>query len=112
MTLRVLQLEKGREVFTLNRVPTNGTLDVAFQFTDASPHRVAVAATANGRLTETAQRIEVESATPPLGVRVRPVLLFLLVILAGLAAGRFSKRRRLPLPWAAGRVKIKPKEAS
>ncbi len=114
VTLRVLQLEKGREIFTLNRVPTDGALDLRFQFTDASPHRVVVAATPRGRqqMTEVAQTVAVESATAPLGIRVRPVLLFLLVVLAGLAAGRFSKRRRLPLPWAARRVKINPKEAS
>ena len=114
VTLRVVQLEKGKEIFTLNRVPTDGTLDLAFQFTDASPHRVLARATAPGRLraTEVARTVEVESATPSLVIRVWPVLLFIFVVLAGLAAGRFSKRRRLPLPWAAKRVKIHPKEAS
>ena len=114
VTLRVVQLEKGKEIFTLKRVPTDGTLDLAFQFTDASPHRVLARATAPGRLraTEVARTVEVESATPSLVIRVRPVLLFVFVVLAGLAAGRFSKRRRLPLPWTAKRVKIHPKEAS
>ncbi len=114
VTLSVVALEKGREIFTLNRVPTGGTLDLALQFIDASPHRVVVAATAQGRRqeTEVAQTVQVESATPPLGIRFRPVLVFLLVILAGLAAGRISKRHPLPLPWAARRVKINPKEAS
>ena len=114
VTVRVLQLEKGREIFRLHRAPTDGTLDLAFQFTDASPHRVVVAAAAQGRQTtaEVAQTVEVEPATPPLGIRVRPVLVFSLVILAGLVAGRISKKRRLPLPWTAGRVKINPKEAS
>ena len=112
VTLSVLQLEKRREIFTLNRVPTDGALDIALQFTDASPHRVAVTATAPGRRTEVAQTAEVESATPPLGIRARPVLLFFLVVLAGLAAGRFSKRRALSLPWTARRVKFNAKEAS
>ena len=114
VTLRVVQLEKGKEIFTLNRVPTDGTLDLAFQFTDASPHRVLARATAPGRLraTEVARTVEVESATPSLVIRVWPVLLFIFVVLAGLAAGRFSKRRHLPLPWTAKRVKIHPKEAS
>ncbi len=95
-------------------MPTDGALDLRFQFTDASPHRVVVAATANDmqQETEVAQTVEVASATPPLGIRVRPVLVFLLVVLAGLAAGRLSKRRGLPLPWTARRVKINPKEAS
>lgn len=114
VTLRVLQLEKGKEIFTLNRVPTDGALDLALQFTDASPHRVVVAATAQGRQreAEVARTVEVESATPPLGIRAWPVLLFLLVVLAGLAAGRFSKKHPLPIPWASGRLKINPKEAS
>ena len=114
VTLRVVQLEKGKEIFTLNRVPTDGTLDLAFQFTDASPHRVLATATAQGRprATEVARTVEVEPVTPSLGIRVWPVLLFIFVVLAGLAAGRFSKRRRLPLPWTAKRVKIHPKEAS
>ena len=93
-------------------MPTDGSLDIAFQFTDASPHRVAVVATAAGRQTEVAQTVEVESPTPPLGIRAWPVLLFLLVVLAGLAAGRVSKRRQLRLRWMSQRVKMNPKEAS
>ena len=112
VTLRVLQLEKGREIFTLNRVPTDGTLDVGFQFTDASSHRVAVTARGRRHETEVARNVEVQSPTPPFGIRAWPVLLFSLVVLAGLAAGRISKMRRLPLPWAPGRAKINPKEAS
>ena len=110
ITLRVLQLEKGKEIFTLNRVPTDGALDLALQFTDASPHRVVVAAAVRGRQqeAEVTRTVEVESPTPPLGIRVWPVLIFSLVVLAGLAAGRISKRHRLPLPWAPGRVKINP----
>ena len=114
VTLRVVQLEKGREIFRLNRVPTRGALDLVFHFIDASPHRVsAVATTQGGRQgTEIAQTVAVDSATPSFGVRVRPVVLFMLAVLAGLAAGRISKRRRLPLPWTAKRVKMNPKEAS
>lgn len=99
VTLRVLQLEKGKEIFTLRRVPTDGVLDLALQFTDASPHRVVAAAAVRGRQqTEVTRTVEVESPTPPFGIRAWPVLLFSLVVLAGLAAGRFSKRHRLPLP--------------
>lgn len=112
VTVKVLQIEKGREIFTLDRVPTDGTLDIAFQFTDASSHRVAVTARGREHETEVARTVEVESPTPPLGIRAWPVLVFSLVVLAGLAAGRASKKRRLPLPWTAGRVKINPKEAS
>ena len=114
LTLRVVQLEKGKEVFALHRVPTDGTLDVAFQFTDASPHRVVAMATTQDRqgATEVARTVEVESATPPLGIRVWPVMLFLLVVLAGLAAGRFSKKRPVRLPWIGKQVKMDPKEAS
>ena len=114
VTLRVVQLEKGREIFRLNRVPTRGTLDLAFHFIDASPHRVSAVATTQGgrQAAEVAQTVEVESATAPLGIRVEPILLFMLMVLAGLVAGRISKRRRLPLPWTAKRVKMNPKEAS
>ena len=114
VTLRVVQLEKGREIFRLNRVPTRGTLDLAFHFIDASPHRVSAVATTQGgrQAAEAAQTVEVESATAPLGIRVEPILLFMLMVLAGLVAGRISKRRRLPLPWTAKRVKMNPKEAS
>jgi len=114
VTVRVLQLEKGREIFTLNRTPTDGTLDFAFQFTDASPHRVVVAATAQGRqqAAEVAQTVEVEPVTPPLAIRVWPVLVFSVVVLAGLAAGRISKRRGRPLLWTTKRAKMDSKEAS
>lgn len=114
VTLRVVQLEKDREIFRLNRVPTRGALDLAFHFVDASPHRVsAVATTRGGRQgTEIAQTVEVDSATPSFGVRVRPVVLFMLAVLAGLVAGRISKRYPLPLPWAPKQVKMDPKEAS
>lgn len=111
VTVRVLQLEKGREIFTLDRVATDGTLDIAFQFTDASSHRVAVTARGGQHESEFARTVEVESATPPLGIRAWPVFVFSLVVLAGLVVGRISKMHRLPLPWAPGRVKINPKEA-
>ena len=114
VTLRVVQLEKGREIFRLNRLPTDGDLDLSFQFTDASPHEVTVTTYAPGRerLSETKRTVHVDSATPPLSIRIRPVLLFMLVVLAGLATGRISKRRRTPLRWTAKRVKMDPKEAS
>ena len=114
VTLRVVQLEKGREIFRLNRVPTRGALDLAFHFIDASPHRVSAVATTRGgrQRTEIAQTVAVASATPSFGVRVRPVVLFMLAVLAGLVAGRISKRYPLPLPWAPKQVKMDPKEAS
>lgn len=113
VNLRVMQLEKGREVFALHPVPTEGTLDVAFQFTDASTHRVVALATTRGRqaAAEVSRTVEVESATPPLGIRVWPVIVFLAVVLAGLAAGRITKRRGLPLRWPARQAKMDPKEA-
>lgn len=114
VTLSVVQMEKGREIFRLNGAPADGALELAFHFIDASPHRVSASATTQGaqRTTEVAQTVHVDSATPSLGIRVWPVLLFMLPVLAGLAAGRISKRRPWPLPWAARRVKIHPKEAS
>ena len=114
VTLTVMQLEKGREIFALKRLPTGGTLNVAFQFTDASPHRVTASATAENRQhsTEVAETVEVESVTPALGIRAWPVLLFMFAVLAGLAAGRISKRRRIPLRWTARQVKMDSKEAS
>lgn len=114
LTLRVVQIEKGREIFVLKRLLTGGRLDIAFHFTDASPHRVVAASTTPGRqqAAEIAATVDVAPATPSFWTRARPVLLFMLVVLAGLAAGRLSKRRRVPLPWAGKRVNIHTKEAS
>ncbi len=95
----MVQREKGRDIFRLEPVPTGGTLNLAFQFTDASAHEVTVTAFGPGPedRTETTRIVHVYSATPSLGIRTRPVVLFLLVVTAGLAAGRISKRRRHPL---------------
>ena len=114
LTLRVVQLEKDREIFVLKRWPTDGKLDIAFHFTDASPHRVGATSTTPGRqqASEIVTTVDVAPATPSFGTRGRPVLFFILVVLAGLAAGRFSKRHRVPLPWPGKRVKIHTKEAS
>lgn len=114
VALRVVQREKGREIFRLNRQPTDGELDLSFQFTDASPHEVtATGFTRNQkRRTEKTTTVHVDSAVPSFGIRVRPVLLFMLVVTAGLTAGRFSKKRRTPLLWTAKRVKMDSKETS
>lgn len=114
VTLRIVQLEKGREIFRLNRAPTRGTLDLVFHFVDASPHTVSVVATPRGGqpATEVTRTVQVESDTAQFGARVRPVVLFLLVVLAGLVAGRISKKRFPRLPWAGRRTRLAAKEAS
>ncbi len=93
VALTIIQLEKGKEIFRLNRLPTGGSLDTSFQFTDASPHRVIATAVApeHGHVVDTVKTVHVDSATPSLPIRLRPVLLFMLVVTAGLAAGRISK---------------------
>lgn len=114
VTLKVVQLEKDREVFRLDRLPTDGSLELSFQFTDASPHQVMAIAVTPGQKHEavTMATVHVDSATPPLRTRIQPVLLFLLAVTAGLAAGRISKRWRTRLRWNTRRVRMDPKEAS
>ncbi len=108
VTVTVMQLEKGKGIFALNGLLTDGTLDLAFQFTDASSHRVTATAVFEGRqqATEIARTVEVESVTPAFGIRAWPVLLFMFAVLAGLAAGRISKRRRISLRRTARQVKM------
>lgn len=96
VTLKVVHIENAREIFRMDRIPIVEILDLNFQFTDASPHEVTVLSYPKGKLDPTVTKsiVHVTPTKPSFGIRVRPVLLFMVVVLVGLVTGRVSKRRR------------------
>lgn len=96
LSMRIVQLEKQRPVFQLHPLATQGRFAFGFQFTDASAHLVeATSAVEPGQDFEqqVAETIQVTSPEPPLRDRLVPVLISLLILAAGLATGRVSRRR-------------------
>ena len=95
LTLKVTQLEKNRTLFGLSRLPSQGHFKFDYQFTDASPHRIDVVAVLDSgeEIVATTQTVQVTSPDPTLEDRLRPVILSVLVVMAGLMTGRLSRRR-------------------
>jgi hypothetical protein len=93
LTLAITHLEKGKRLFFLDRIPTDGNFNLKFQFTDAAPHRVSSSAEVEGWgpvLSES--NVTVTSASPPWDVTVLTLFLFLCVLALGIVTGRISRR--------------------
>lgn len=95
LTLNITQLEKGRTLFSLNQLLTQGNFQFEYQFTDASDHRIdtTVVLESGEKIIGSEDIVEVASPDPRLEDRLRPVVLSLLAVLAGLITGRFGRRR-------------------
>ncbi len=93
LTLAITQLEKGKRIFLLKQIPTNGNLAFKFHFVDGSPHRVSTIAELKGRNPIRAEKVvEVTGIQPPKAISFRALVLFLGVLVLGLITGRISRR--------------------
>jgi len=97
LTMRIIQLEKDETVFKLEQQSSRDGVEFGFQFTDASDHLVEGSVTpASGReVVAIRETVRVTSGDPSLRDRLMPVLVSLLVVVAGLVTGRLSHRRAL-----------------
>jgi hypothetical protein len=93
LTLTIVHLEKGKTVFSVERIPVAGEFAMYFQFTDGAEYRVtAVAYVAGEQMLRTAQNISIAGVEPPARAAIPALGLFLSVIALGLAVGRWSRR--------------------
>lgn len=93
LTLAITHMEKGKRIFFLDKIPTQGDFNLRFHFTDASPHRVSsTAEVEGGRLVQAEKTVTVSSESPPQDVAFRTLFLLLIVLGLGLVTGRISRR--------------------
>ena len=99
LTLTITHMEKGRRVFFLDRIPTEGNFSLIFQFTDGAAYRISSIGWIQGRGAVQEQReVHVTAVEPPRQAIYPLIFLFLAVIALGLAAGRFSRSIFSPPP--------------
>lgn len=100
LTLAITHLEKEKTVFMVARLLVPGEFSMNFHFVDGADHRIRARAELPGGISVRTERIISVTATePPATAILPPMLLFLGVIAAGLAAGRWSRigiHRRFP----------------
>jgi hypothetical protein len=93
LTLTIAHLEKGKTVFSVERLPVSGEFGIKFQFTDGAEYRVtAIASVAGGQMLRTSQNISIAGVEPPARAAIPALAFFLVVIALGLAVGRWSRR--------------------
>lgn len=93
LTLTIAHLEKGKTVFSIERLPSIGEFSMNFQFTDGAEYRVTAIAELQGRQPIRTERyVSVSGIEPPAAAMIPAMGFFLAVIAAGLAVGRWSRR--------------------
>jgi hypothetical protein len=94
LTLAISHLEKGKVVFSVERLPVVGEFAMKFHFTDGTDYRInSIAEVPGRRPIVNEQFISVPGVEPPLKAMVPALSYFLLIMALGLAAGRWTKRR-------------------
>jgi hypothetical protein len=94
LTLTIAHLEKGKTVFSVERLPVEKEFAMDFQFTDGTEHRVsAIAYMSGGRMLRTEQNVSVTAIEPPARAVIPAIGFFLAVIALGLGVGRWSRRQ-------------------
>ncbi len=92
LSLTITHLEKNLTVFALDKLPVAGEFAFDYQFTDGSDHRVTgVAKTVDGTILRQERSVSVNAAPPPMRAKLQATILFLAIIAAGLALGRWSR---------------------
>ncbi len=92
LTITVTQLEKNAMIFALENISVASEFGFDYQFTDGSDHRVtAIAKTHDGATLRQERIVYVTAVSPPLRAKLQATLLFLGVVAAGLALGRWSR---------------------
>jgi hypothetical protein len=93
LTLTIAHLEKGKTVFSIERLPSAGEFSMNFQFTDGAEYRVTAIAELQGRQPIRTERyVSVSGVEPPATAMIPAMGFFLAVIAAGLGVGRWSRR--------------------
>jgi hypothetical protein len=93
LSLTIAHLEKGKTVFSFERLPIEREFTVNFQFTDGADYRVtAFARVGKGRMLRTERNVFVTGVEPPVRAIIPTIGFFLAVIALGLAVGRWSRR--------------------
>jgi hypothetical protein len=93
LTLTIVHLEKGKTVFSVERLPVAGEFAADFQFADGAEYRVsAIAYVTPGQMLRTEQNITVTGVEPPARAMIPAIGFFLVVIALGLGVGRRSRR--------------------
>jgi hypothetical protein len=93
LTLTITHLEKGKTVFSVERVPVEREFAMNFQFTDGADYRVTAIAHVAGRpMLRTERNISVIGVEPPARAMIPAIGFFLVAIALGLAVGRWSRR--------------------
>lgn len=93
LSLSITHVEKETLVFAVEKIPVAGEFSLDYQFTDGSDYRVrAIAVTNDGETVRQDQVVSVSAVAPPRAAQLPALALFLFVILAGLLAGRWSRR--------------------
>jgi hypothetical protein len=94
LTLMITHREKQKVVFAIEKVPVTGEWSMKFHFPDGAEYRVTAVADSPGLApVRSEQVISVTGVEPPTKAMVPVLLYFLAVIVLGLCAGRWTKRR-------------------
>jgi hypothetical protein len=93
LTLTISHLEKGKQVFAVERISVPGEFAVSFQFADGAEYRIsAIAYVTAGQMLRTEQNISVAGVEPPVRAMIPAIGFFLALIALGLGVGRWSRR--------------------
>jgi hypothetical protein len=95
LTLTITHLEKGKLVFSAERLAVARDFSMNFQFADGAEYRVTAIAELPGRQPIRTERYISASGVEPAATAMVPAIgFFLAVIAAGLGVGRLSRRAR------------------
>jgi hypothetical protein len=93
LTLTMTHVEKGKTVFSVERVPVSGEFAINFQFPEGGEYRLtAIAHIPGPRVVRTERNIFVNAVEPPANTVIPAIGFFLAVIAGGLGVGRWSRR--------------------
>ena len=96
LNVTITHIEKGKTVFSVERLPVPGEFTMDFQFADGAEYRVAaVAYLAGGQMIRTEQNIVATGMEPPARAIIPAIVFFLALIALGLGVGRWSRRTAL-----------------
>jgi hypothetical protein len=96
LSLTIAHVEKGKTVFSIERLAVDREFTMNFQFADGAEYRVtAIAHVIGGQTLRTEQNVSVTGPEPPIRAMIPAMAFFLAVITLGLAVGRWSRRAAL-----------------
>jgi hypothetical protein len=96
LSLRIIHLEKGKTVFSIEKLPVPGEFTLNFQFTDGAEYRIDTMAELGGREMHSQRIVSVSGIQPPPSAAIPAIVFFIAVIALGLYTGRWSRRATAP----------------